>query len=532
MSEHHLPGGPFGGSAAGSWATLFEQMFEDAPLPLAVLDGRGHVLLQNAAHLAFNEIEGPRLGIGAFSVLDDPRAQERGHAAQFQRALSYETVEYEVAFEEEVQGELRLTVYQRLFVPIGSQAGRLLAVLSVLIDISDRKRAEREKERLDAQLAHTRKLESLGVLAGGIAHDFNNLLMGVMGNASIVSAKLSADSPLRKHVQAIEKAAQRAAGVAQQMLAYAGRGNVEKRMLDLSALVEDSSDLLRLSVAGRVELLVELTRDLPPLEADLTQLQQVVLNLVINACEATEGMPGKVYLRTGLKEVDAEYLVACFHGSGVSPGPFVYLEVEDRGQGIETAMLPRIFDPFFTTKLEGRGLGLAGVMGIVRGHGGAIRVESSPGEGTCFRALFPARVGASVEVTREDEYHALARDTTLLVLVVDDEELVRETTREMLRELRCKALVASSGREAVEFYRQHGAHVDLVLLDLTMPGLSGTATLRELRAIDPSVRVVIMSGYAFAEAPLEPTEAKTPFLRKPFTVFDLRRTLGASLSGK
>jgi two-component system cell cycle sensor histidine kinase/response regulator CckA len=213
----------------------------------------------------------------------------------------------------------------------------------------------------------------------------------------------------------------------------------------------------------------------------------------------------------------------------VSPGVFTYLEVEDSGHGIEPAMLGRIFDPFFTTKLEGRGLGLAGVMGIVRGHAGAIRVESSPRRGTCFRVLLPARVGASVRAEREEEACEQARAIARVVLVVDDEELVRETAREMLRQLRSKALVASSGREAVEFYRENRSHIDLVLLDLTMPGLNGSQTLRELRAIDPEVRVVFMSGYAFADSAAEAGEPKPPFLRKPFTIGDLRRTMASAL---
>jgi signal transduction histidine kinase len=344
---------PLPGQAGSIWTALLEQIFEDAPLPLSVLDSRGRVSHENAAQQAFNGADGTRLGIGDFNALEDPRAIAGGHAAQFRRALAFETVEYEFEFEEEsIRGESICSTYQRLFVPTGTQNGKPTAVISVLIDITDRKRSEREKERLNAQLLHTHKLESLGVLAGGIAHDFNNLLMGVMGNASIVSSKLEQSSPLLKHVHAIEKAARRAADVAQQMLAYAGKGRVERRLVDLSALVSDSSDLLRLSVAGRVELICELAPQLPAVEADVTQLQQVVLNLVTNASEAMEGKSGRVFLRTGTVEVNAAYLLQCFHGSGVIPGLFAYLEVEDSGHGIDAATLTRIFDPFSAPSLK------------------------------------------------------------------------------------------------------------------------------------------------------------------------------------
>lgn len=517
---------PLPGQTGPVWTALLEQIFEDAPLPISVLDSRGQVIRENAAQLAFNETDGARLGIGSFNVLEDPRSIEGAHAAQFRKALAFETVEYEFELEDCIRGETVCSTYQRLFVPTGTKNGKPTAVISVLMDITDRKRTEREKERLNAQLLHTHKLESLGVLAGGIAHDFNNLLMGVMGNASIVSSKLELSSPLLKHVQAIEKAARRAADVAQQMLAYAGKGRVERRLVDLSALVSDSSDLLRLSVAGRVELICELAPRLPPVEADVTQLQQVILNLVTNACEAMEGNHGRVRVRTGTTEIDASYLLQCFHGSGVVPGLFAYLEVEDSGHGIDAATLARIFDPFFSTKFEGRGLGLAGVLGIVRGHMGAIRVRSQPGRGTCFRVLLPAKPGAVVSSDEAAQRKPPPATGRRLVLIVDDEELVRETASGMLTELECKVLTANSGREAIEIFRNTDKRIDTVLLDLTMPGLDGTATLRELKSLDPQILVIMMSGYDPVEALTKVRRSeRTLFLRKPFSLDDLRSAL-------
>jgi two-component system cell cycle sensor histidine kinase/response regulator CckA len=512
--------------ASALWQALLEQIFEDAPLPLTVLDSLGNVIRQNTAQLAFNLSVGALLGIGDYSALDDPRSITRGHAAHFRRALAFETVEYQLELEKTALGQLERLTFQRLLVPVGSIEGRPSAVLSVVIDTTERTRAEDEKERLNAQLLHTRKLESLGVLAGGIAHDFNNLLMGVMGNASIVRNKLERGSSLEPHVVAIEKAARRAADVAQQMLAYAGKGQVEKELLELSALVDDSADLLRLSVAGRVELRCELGRELPAVEADLTQIQQIVLNLVTNACEATEGNGGNVTLRTGAMDVDALYLIGCFHGSGVAPGRFVFLEVEDHGQGMDPSTLPRIFDPFFTTKFEGRGLGLAGVMGIVRGHQGAIRVESAPQLGTRFRVLLPAKLGVSAPVRSYVSSAESALVAAQTVLVIDDEELVRDTAVAMLSELGCQVLSAASGREGIAIYQRMHQQIGVVLLDLTMPELDGTSTLKELSALDPDVSVVLMSGYDPAQALAKVASGEsTRFLRKPFTLVDLQKAV-------
>lgn len=514
-------------SSADAWYELLEQIFEDVPAPLCVLDTRGQIVRQNSAQLAFNAVEGEKFGIGEFNVLEDPRSQKHDHAAHFRRALNLETVEYQFESSEFQHGEALSITYQRLFVPIGSSEGAPLVVLSALIDISEQRRAEQEKERLNVQLLHSQKLESLGVLAGGIAHDFNNLLMGVMGNASLVLAKLDANSPLKRHVEAIEEAARRAANVAQQMLAYAGRGRVERRHLDLSLLVEESADLFNLTLAGRIELASELTRPLPTIRADYTQLQQVVLNLVTNACEATHERAGLVSLRTGVTDVDASYLLTCFHGSGVTPGRFVFLEVEDQGHGMDVATLPRIFDPFFTTKFDGRGLGLAGVMGIVRGHKGAIQVTSAPGSGTCFRVLFPA-CSSPAEPRVAEPIEAQELPALRSVLVIDDEELVLETAVAMLEQLTGVVWKANSGRAAVELYRQHRAEIDVVLLDLTMPDLDGAATLRTLTALDPGVCVVIMSGYDSEEAMAHiERKQRTAFLRKPFSLAALEKALHA-----
>jgi signal transduction histidine kinase/CheY-like chemotaxis protein len=513
-------------ASAPGFSALLEQLFEDAPLPLAIIDVRGEVLHRNAAQQAFNAALGAQLGIGEFNSLDDLRSVGRGHTAQFKRALSFESVEYELSLPAvAANGESEALLFQRLLIPVGVIEAQPAVVVSVLVDISERRRGELEQERLNNQLLHAQKLESLGVLAGGIAHDFNNLLTGVLGNADVALRRIGTHNELRGPLTAIQTAAKRAADVAQRMLAYTGKVRVEKRRVDLGELVSESADLLRVPVAGRLEFSCELAAELPAIEADPTQLQQVVLNLITNACEAMEGRRGRVLLRTGAAQLSGSELLASYHGPGVAPGRFVYVEVQDEGHGMDTATQRRIFDPFFSTKFEGRGLGLSSVLGIVRGHGGAICVSSELQRGTTFRVLFPALQGRA-EAAHEQVPALPQLPTPLCVLVIDDESVVRQTAQVMLEELGCRTLTASSGEAGLALYKSQRAEIDCVLVDLTMPGLDGAETLLALREIEPTLRAAIMSGYDSQETEARiPSGAAVSFLRKPFTLASLVQAL-------
>jgi len=369
----------------------------------------------------------------------------------------------------------------------------------------------------EEQMRNAQKLESLGVLAGGIAHDFNNLLVGVLGNASLALTELPADSPARQFVQDVETSAQRAAELTRQMLAYSGRGKFIVESLSLSHIVHEMTQLLRRVISKRARLSLHLRDDMPPIVADATQLRQVVMNLITNASDALLGEPGLVTLRTGTIHADANMLAGTYLNEELPAGEYVYLEVTDSGVGMDTATRARIFEPFFTTKFTGRGLGLAAVLGIVRSHKGAIDVTSEPGCGTMFRVLFPAAaVSSEVPVVRNiapAEWRGSG-----LALVVDDEEAVRGVARHVFERSGFSIMEAATGEEALAICATRRDALRIVLLDLTMPGLSGEATLSELQRQWPSLPVIVSSGFM-------PDDSSglsgVPFLAKPYRPTEL-----------
>jgi len=368
-------------------------------------------------------------------------------------------------------------------------------VIAFVRDISERRRAVEEQQRLQTRIQHGQKLESLGVLAGGVAHEFNNLLTGIVGNADLALMNVSATSPARDNILGIETSAKRAADLCKQMLAYSGKGRFVVRPLDLNEAVREMTRLLEVSVSKGVVIEQDLMPELPTIEGDATQLRQVILNLVTNASEAIGRREGTVRIRTGAIPCRQEDLVDTFLDEHLPEGTYVYVEVSDTGCGMKEEMVGRIFDPFFTTKFAGRGLGLAAVLGIVRSHRGTVQVTSEVGRGTTFRVLLPAvRRGARVGARGS----ALAGEWRGRgsVLVIDDEETVREITQRMVEKFGFKGLSAASGAEGVEVFRRQADEIVAVVLDLTMPHKGGEETFRELRAIRDDARVILSSGYS------------------------------------
>ena len=394
----------------------------------------------------------------------------------------------------------------------------------VTLDITAQKRRE-ESER------EVQRLESLGLLAGGIAHDFNNLLTGVLGNASLLLDDLDENSRERGYVEGIARAAERAAQLTHQILAYSGRGRFVIQPVNMSQFIPETTALIQASIPKSVKLQLELAPDLPAVEADLAQLQQLVMNFVVNGAEAIGPEGGRVAVRTFVQQADEAYLRARRLEQRIAPGLYVALEVEDTGCGMDDATLARIFEPFFTTKFTGRGLGLAAVQGIVRGHNGAIEVASSK-EGSTFRVLLPAQAAAApAEPPRFEDSHKTpaAAPCEGAVLVIDDEEVVCATAGAALEKLGYLVVIARDGQEAVRVFRERPEEIRLVLLDMTMPGLSGEETLRHLRAVRADVPVVLSSGYSEAEA-LERFggQALAGFLQKPYTTQALARKVSAA----
>ena len=399
------------------------------------------------------------------------------------------------------------------------------AIQTVIRDITGQKRAQEERLALERKLLEAQKLESLGVLAGGIAHDFNNLLVAVMGNAGLALMETPERSPVRVYLDEIETAAQRAADLARQMLAYSGKGRFVVAPLSLSEIVAEMTHLLKVSLPRQVALSLSLDEAIPLTDGDATQMRQIVMNLVINAGEAIGDRPGAIAVRTGVMEVSREYLAEGVHSPDLPGGSYVFLEVSDSGSGMDEVTLARIFEPFFTTKFAGRGLGLAAVLGIVRGHRGALRVTSAPAAGTTFQLLLPVSTNEAAAAPATESGSNLWRPAGS-VLVVDDEAAVRSVATQMIERLGIPVIAAGDGEQALALFRAAAEPVALVLLDMMMPGVAGPETLAALRAIDPAVRVVAMSGYSHEEAASHfEGAALSGFVQKPFTVRDLTAAL-------
>ncbi|HET7540652.1 MAG TPA: response regulator [Polyangiaceae bacterium] len=398
--------------------------------------------------------------------------------------------------------------------------------VAFMLDLSERKQNQEERERLHAQLLQVQKLESLGVLAGGIAHDFNNLLTAMLGSASAAMLSLPAGSPARADLDNVILASRRAADLTRQLLAYSGKGHFEVRAIDLSTEVRQLASLLETTLSKKVELRLELMKDLPSIHADGAQIQQIVMNLVLNGAEAIGERSGTVRVSTGVQKIDDFSVRGLFASEPVRAGAYVFLEVQDSGCGMDDATKERIFDPFFTTKFTGRGLGLAAVLGIVRGHQGAIDVHSSLGRGTTFKVFFPASDAPALRSAAE-EIPFRGRG---LALVIDDDQGVREAASRLLELFGFRVLAAVNGRHGVELFQEHGREVAIVLLDMTMPEMNGEETFRELRRIRAEVPVILSSGYTELEAMRRFGEkGLAGFLQKPFTPKELGKKLALAL---
>ena len=401
-----------------------------------------------------------------------------------------------------------------------------LLLLSVT-DITERKWAEEKRLQMERQMQQTQKLESLGVLAGGIAHDFNNLLTIILGNASLALDEMPPASPARDSLKAIEATSLRAAELCRQMLAYSGKGRFVIENIRMNDLIGEMISLLKASISKKAILNLNLKEPLPPLRGDPSQIRQVLMNLVFNASEAIGEHGGVITISTGMMECSNEDISEIYLDDNLTEGLYVWLEVSDTGCGMDHETQRRIFEPFFTTKFTGRGLGLSAVLGIVRGHKGALKVYSEPGRGTTFKVLFPAAesdrplVPQSSSNTQHSDWKGAGT-----VLLVDDEESVRNLGNRMLERLGFKVLIAVDGQQALETFRELHNEIVLVILDLTMPYMDGEETFRELRRIDQKVRVIMSSGYTESEiTPRFAGKRLSGFLQKPYTLDTLTQRL-------
>lgn len=401
-----------------------------------------------------------------------------------------------------------------------------------------------EQKRSEAALRNAQKLESLGVLAGGIAHDFNNLLVGVLGNATLALKKLPTENEARKFLDDIIMSAQTASKLTSQLLAYSGKGRFIVQPINVSQQILKIERLLQLSISKTTELIFELEEDLPLINGDATQIHQVVINLVTNASEALEGKQGTVTVFTGTRMLSHQQAAPHVTQYQIESGRYVVIRVTDNGCGMNPKTLEKIFDPFFTTKFAGRGLGLSAVQGIVIAHCGTLHVDSKPGKGTTIEVCFPvadeAAEKAPAERPKTKIYYvnkpptAENRAITGTVLIVDDENVVRTVASHILDEIGMKILTAENGKKAIDIYKKDPSRIDVILLDMTMPVMNGVETFKELKKINPDVKVILTSGYSADEVKLnfEDSGDLMGFLEKPFTAQALSEKIRAAITAK
>jgi len=410
---------------------------------------------------------------------------------------------------------------------IHEEDGRLVSAVGTLRDITEQKQGEQA-------LLTASRMEATATLAGGIAHDFNNLMVGVLGNAELIQLKLGPQPEVDRLLSNIVEAAQRAGELAQKMLAFARGGKYQPQILNLNENILETLQLEERSFPPRISIERDLAQDLWPIQADPTQMNQVIMNLSINAVEAIEDH-GRITIVTRNLDVDPRF--ARIH-PGLSVGPHVYLSVEDTGKGMSPDVKAKVFEPFFTTKFQGRGLGLAAVYGIVKNHNGFISAYSEEGKGTSFKAYLPAiRKEAAVtpaegraqqgQTERPAPLHARGRET---ILLVDDEEVVATVTREILEGLGYNVLVARNGREAVDMAKNYRERIDLSILDLGMPVMSGAQAYFLLTEVHPEMKVIICSGYELGPAAQALLDAgAAAFVQKPYRTDDLAAEIRKAL---
>ena len=402
-----------------------------------------------------------------------------------------------------------------------TEAGRL-HVIAISRDVTERIEAAEERDKLEAQMQQSQRLKSLGVLAGGIAHDFGNLLVGILGNAELLRSQLEPNSTARRYLDDILEASEQASQLTDQLLAYAGESKSRMETVSLGPLVLQMIQLMRASSPATCELREEIAEPACWIQADPTQVRQVVMNLIANAADSLEGHAGIVTVKTGLKPLGASPLEGGYVAGNPEPGLYGSIEVSDTGCGIEPEDLDKIFDPFFSTKVEGHGLGLAAVLGIVGSHRGALRVESTPSRGTRFQVFLPlADRPDTVEASPARAEHGPGR-----ALVVDDQDLVRTASARLLQSIGYSVSAARSGPEALETFSEQPSEFAFVLLDMTMPGMGGDEVFSKLRAIREDVPVIFMSGYSPRDLDSQlADERRVGRLRKPFRRDDLAREI-------
>jgi len=415
--------------------------------------------------------------------------------------------------------------------PIFNDFGDIIAGICIFPDVTEARKAEEERLEMEKKLLHAQKLESLGIMAGGIAHDFNNLLMALLGNLELARMDISPFSPAVTYIDGALQASRRAADLTRQMLAYSGKGRFVITDINISELVEENYHLFKASLAKSAILKLEVSKNLPAMEGDPGQIQQIIMNLITNASEAIGDREGVITLATGLENCRQSYLVKSRLDEIPQAGRFVYIDIRDTGCGMDKETQDKLFDPFFTTKFTGRGLGMSAVMGIVKSHRGAIIVDSIKDRGTSIKVLFPASQYYTKETDSNDEYQATVSLKSMhgTILLVDDEDIIVDTSKIILQRLGFQVITASDGEKAIEVFREHSGNIDCIIMDMSMPKMDGMTAFKKIIHINPGVKVILSSGYNEEESVKKETGGLAGFLEKPYQIEELQEVLKKTL---
>ncbi len=428
------------------------------------------------------------------------------------RVLKPFIVEYLRADGSQFQGETIVT-------PLRRSDDQITGYIQVIRDITDRIQIEEEKEQLHAQMLHSQKLESLGVLAGGVAHDFNNLLLAILGNTNLAILELNHDSPVMQNVKNIEIAARHAAKICERLLAYSGRRTYESSTFNLNQMVQETVDFLRTIVSPNAHVDLDLSAEKLLIHGDTGQVEQIVLNLLTNASEAVQSKSeaGHIHIRTGILDLNEEGAENYYFCENINPGKFVFFEIQDNGIGMDEDCQIKMFDPFFTTKFTGRGLGLAGVSGIIRGHHGGLYVQSAVDCGSCFRVILPLVTESANDLNDDSSIDPPVPADVGSILVIDDDKAVCNVVNHVLRRFGFSVMIANSGSEGVEVFEQNRDSISAILLDMTMPGLNGVETFNLLKTRGIQIPVIMTSGLSEKDITNQMDQSDlVHFLKKPY----------------
>ena len=511
-------------SALSESEERFRRVFEEGPLGLALVGKDFHFLKVNGAlcqMVGYSEAELLQMSFADITHPDDLGANVELAEKLFKHEIPlYQLQKRYVRKNGEIVW-IKLTASV-----IRDQRDEALYGLGMIEDMTEIKRAQ--EEALARQ-----KLESLGVLAGGIAHDFNNLLGGILAEAELVEADLPPYSSPVEEIRRIKQSALRGSEIVRELMIYAGQNQKALvEAVDVSQLAEEMLELLKVSISKHAVLSTVLRDNLPAVQGNAAQIRQVVMNLVINASEAIGEKQGVITVTTAQMS-GSENLA--FNGATLPQGDYVRLQVSDTGCGMTEAVKAKIFDPFFSTKFAGRGLGLGVVQGIVRGHGGTIDLKSSPGEGTTFQVFLPCTPQRVAKIHRAISSSGVGQSKarTGTILVVEDEETLRLAVSKALRKSGFSVMEANDGSGAMDLLRAHKDEIDVVLLDVTLPGIASREVFEETQRMRPDLKVIVTSAYSketvdssFAGLAVE------HFIRKPFRLVDIARLLGDVMSGE